>query len=142
VDWLTEGLNDLNYWLVLLAGVVTMAIGYVWYHDKMFGVMWRKENKLTKTDVETGSGMGPMMIQALVLGLVGQSVLFGILIASGTSNTSDAITLAIVLGFAFNFTTIAINNLYARRNMALSAIDGGFQIIALVAGAVIFSLLG
>jgi len=142
MDWLTEGLNDLNYWLVLLAGFITVVVGYIWYSEKFFGELWRKENGLSKAEVDTSTGMGPMLVQTLVLALIGQSVLFAVLLASGTTAMSDAVTLAIVLGFAFNFTTVAVNNLYAKRSMTLSAIDGGYQIIVFALGAVIFSLWG
>jgi len=142
LDWLTKGLNDINYWLVLLAGVVAMAIGYIWYHDKVFGEMWRKEVGLTKEQASSGGGMGPMMTQALVLALISQSVLYGILLASGTVGVSDSVALAVVLGFGFSFTTIGLNNLFARKSLTLSAIDTGYQISTLVAGAIIFALLG
>jgi hypothetical protein len=142
MDWLTEGLNDLNYWLVLLAGIVSMVIGFIWYYPRVFGEIWRKELQMTKEQTQVNEAMAPMILQSFVLGLIMQSVLFAVLIASGTNTISDAIALAIVLGFAFSFITIADNNLFARRSMILTAIDGGFRIVAMVAGAIVFALWG
>lgn len=143
MDWLTEGLNDLNYWLVLLAAVLSMAAGFIWYNDRVFGTIWRKENGITKQQqMKSSDNMAPMMLQSFVLNLIMQSVLIAVLIASGTATISDSVALAIVLGFAFSLIALADNNLYLRRSMTLTGIDGGFRILSMVIGAIVFATLG
>ena len=142
MDWLTEGLNDLNYWLVLLASIVSMAVGYYWYGDKLFGRIWRKEHGLTKAEIQNKEGMASMMLQSFILTLITQSVLQAILLASGTTTVSDSIALAIVIGFAFSLVVFADNYLYQRKSMTLTAVDGGFRIVALVIGAIVVATLG
>lgn len=138
MDWIEVGLDGLNYWRVLLAAVVTMVIGYVWYSNALFGEMWRKEVKMTKKQMESTEGMPSMMLKSFILAMISQSVLFAILIASGTVEILDGVLLALVLGLAFNATTIAVNNTYQRRNTTLSVIDAGYQMLSLAAGALVY----
>ena len=141
MEWITDGLSDLNYWVVLGAGMASMILGYLWYSDMLFAKKWRQ---LVGVKAETASykGMAPMLVQSYILSLVGQSVLLAVMIASGVTEMGDAIGLAVILGLGFNFTTIAVNNLYQKKPFTLTLIDGAYQILTLVAGSVVFILWG
>lgn len=51
---------DVNLVAVLVCGVVSMALGMVWYSPKTFGAIWMRENGKTVADIEKEKqkGMG------------------------------------------------------------------------------------
>lgn len=60
-----------NWWMFLLAGLIPMVVGFLWYGDMLFGKKWMKVNGFVKEDLE-GANMG------LIFGL---SYLFSVMIA-------------------------------------------------------------
>src|SRR5688500_12597676 len=65
---------DINYLAGLVAGLLSMVIGFVWY-GPLFANAWVKESKLSKKDIGNGPGPGcafvtvTSLIQAYVLAL-------------------------------------------------------------------------
>lgn len=134
MDWLSEGLSEINYWHVLISGVVAMVVGYIWYSDWLFGKRWRKETGI-KMDKVTADEMQRSMLQGFVVTLVMVSFLYGVILASGTTEVWDAAWLAALLGLGFSATAIFMNNTYQKKSPVLSLIDSGYQIAALMAAA-------
>jgi Protein of unknown function (DUF1761) len=46
---------EMNFLPLLLAALVPMAMGFVWYHEKVFGTTWMNGVGLTKEQVNTGN---------------------------------------------------------------------------------------
>jgi len=63
---------NINFLAVLVAALVTLPIGFVWYHPKVFGSAWMKIIGATEETMKQGANMG------LIFGL---SVVFAFLIA-------------------------------------------------------------
>lgn len=62
---------QINYFTFLVAAIVTLAVGFVWYHPKVFGTVWMKENNFTQDDLRKGN----------MLKIFGFTYLFSIMIA-------------------------------------------------------------
>ena len=140
MEWISNGFEDINFWLVALSSVIGMVIGMVWYGNGLFGESWRKEVGMKKKDMENMEGMGAMFARSFVLGFIASSVLFAILKLASASSWGDAVWIAIVLSVGFTFTAIAVNNIYQRRNMQLTFIDAGYQMASLIAAALVYNL--
>jgi len=41
-----------NFYMFFVAAFIPMIIGFIYYHDALFGTMWRKLNGFTKEDLE------------------------------------------------------------------------------------------
>lgn len=63
---------EMNFLILLLAGLIPMIIGFIWYNPKVFGNTWMKAADMTE-DKMKGANM------ALIFGL---SYLFSVLLAS------------------------------------------------------------
>lgn len=62
----------INFWAILVAAIVTMPIGFIWYHPKIFGAAWMKSIGADDSKLKEGMNMG------LIFGL---SLLFALLIS-------------------------------------------------------------
>ncbi|MFH6995947.1 DUF1761 domain-containing protein [Flavobacterium sp. FlaQc-48] len=62
---------QINYFTFLVAAIVTLAVGFVWYHPKVFGTVWMKENNFTQDDLRKGN----------MLKIFGFTYLFSVMIA-------------------------------------------------------------
>jgi hypothetical protein len=59
-----------SYLAIVLAGLIPMVLGYVWYHPKVFGGAWMKSLGLTEETVRQGNmavSMGVATIIAIFL---------------------------------------------------------------------------
>ncbi|SDH59763.1 Protein of unknown function [Chryseobacterium taeanense] len=34
---------QINFWAILLASLIPLIIGFLWYHPKLFGKVWQTE---------------------------------------------------------------------------------------------------
>lgn len=62
---------QINYFTFLVVAIVTLAVGFVWYHPKVFGTVWMKENNFTQDDLRKGN----------MLKIFGFTYLFSVMIA-------------------------------------------------------------
>ncbi|MCP2028783.1 ABC-type multidrug transport system permease subunit [Flavobacterium sp. HSC-32F16] len=46
---------EFNFYALLAAAVVTLLVGFAWYHPKVFGTIWMRESNLTEEDLKKGS---------------------------------------------------------------------------------------
>ncbi|TDO96596.1 DUF1761 domain-containing protein [Flavobacterium sp. 245] len=46
---------EINFIALFLAAVVTLFTGFIWYHPKVFGTIWMKENNFTQEQLRTGN---------------------------------------------------------------------------------------
>ncbi|MDQ6472502.1 DUF1761 domain-containing protein [Flavobacterium sp. LHD-80] len=46
---------EINFIALFLAAVVTLFTGFIWYHPKVFGTIWMKENNFTEEQLKTGN---------------------------------------------------------------------------------------
>jgi len=61
----------INFYMFFIAGLIPIAIGFVYYHEKLFGNAWMKENNFTKEGLQKGNfGM-----------ILGVSYLFSVMMA-------------------------------------------------------------
>ncbi|WP_426486264.1 DUF1761 domain-containing protein [Flavobacterium sp. 2] len=45
----------INFIALLAAAVVTLVTGFIWYHPKVFGTIWMRENNFTQEQLRTGN---------------------------------------------------------------------------------------
>lgn len=46
---------EINFVALLGAAVVTLLTGFIWYHPKVFGTIWMRENNFTQEQLRTGN---------------------------------------------------------------------------------------
>lgn len=46
---------EFNPIALFLSALITLVVGFVWYHPKVFGTIWMRENNLTEEQLRTGN---------------------------------------------------------------------------------------
>jgi len=45
----------IKYWIIPIAALVPMIIGFIWYHPKVLGTLWMRETGLTEEKLNSGN---------------------------------------------------------------------------------------
>ncbi|SDQ78547.1 Protein of unknown function [Chryseobacterium soldanellicola] len=59
---------QINFWAILVAALVPLIMGFIWYNPKVFGIVWMKEAGLTEEKMQ-GGNMGFVFVFAFILSL-------------------------------------------------------------------------
>lgn len=126
---------ELNYTAVILAAVINMVLGYVWYARKVFGNAWMAD--LGKKSMELknpGQGYALMVLASLVIAYT-LAKLVGYADAVGFG---EGMMLGLLAGVGLVATTEAANCLYEGRPSRLFLINAGYPVVsfALMAGVI------
>jgi hypothetical protein len=131
LEWLGDGLSAINYWAVIVAALSVMVVGSVWYARSVFGETWRKRLGMTLKQMQNRDGMVSMFLGAQVFALFAAAFLQGIMIATGTEGFWNGFIMGAVFGLVFGAMPMATNNLFSRRHIDLTAIDGGYIVASM-----------
>lgn len=150
---------EINFIALLLAGIVTLVVGFIWYHPNVFETIWMKENNLTQEELKTGnmlkifgltyvfSLMITMTLMSLTIhqsgavGMVGGPPLLADAKPSFAAFMADYGTAyrtfkhgalhGFLSGLFFAFPVIGINSLFERKSWKYILIHAGFWIVTL-----------
>ena len=133
-----------NWLAVVVSAIVYMVIGMVWYSDALFGKTYRKEMKVSDSEMKS---MGKdFMVKMMVLGTV-SAIIMGYVLShnvafSGAYMGTSGLILGLSTGF-FNWlgyqVIIFVNGyLYEKKSVKLVVINASYMLIALLTmGAII-----
>ncbi len=126
---------DINYWAVLVAGVVSMAIGAVWYN--VFSSAWLKEVGLTKKQVQGSGSPTPYVISFLAELLVACMTAYVFFFIYPDGGALEGAWTGFLMWIGFAATVTAINYAYQMKRFRLFAIDAGYSLVFFTVGGAI-----
>lgn len=137
---------DINFIAVLLAAVVFMGIGFLWYHPMVLGKPWMKEKGLSADDLKKAQKeMGKFYGVAFVAGLLTAYVLAHVMVMAENffhySMLSTGLTSAFWMWLGFVMPTQLGATIFGSKNWKLFGIDTGYQLVGLLAMGVVIALL-
>jgi hypothetical protein len=129
--------TEVNYLAVLVAGVVYMIIGALWYSPVMFGNAWMKA--LGKSKEQVSADFTPLnYVWALLTALIASYGIARIWVWSGGTTLADGLMIGILAGVCFSFTSMWVNDAFEAKKRSLTIINVSYHIVGLtVAGAII-----
>ncbi len=127
---------EVNYVTVLVAAIVSMAIGFVWY-TVLFGKPWMKLMGYTKASMEEArKGMGKTYAINFVLTLVTAYVLFHVIVMSEAYFGNPMVTTGLMTAFwswlGFIMPVQATDALFGGKPWKLFWINTGYQLVSLL----------
>lgn len=127
----------INPWAVVLAAVINMLVGFVWYSTGMgFGKTWIKLVGLTEKKIKEGNP-GRAMGIALIASLVEAVTLAFVLSIASVQTVKEGMYIAFVL-WLFAIAIMFMHFLFENRSMKLFWIYAGQNLVSvLLMGAVI-----
>jgi hypothetical protein len=120
----------INYLAVIVAGIMRMVLGSLWYSPVLFLKQWLRLQNMTQEDMKPG------FPKAIAVDIVGSLIMAFVLVHAVHYANATTALLGAAVGF-FNWlgfvavVTLAMN-VYERRPFGLFFINNGFQLIALV----------
>jgi hypothetical protein len=124
---------------ILAAGAAGWIFGAVWY-----GVLskpYQRALGLNPDDCKDKKMPLLPMVAAFVAAVVMSAVLYQLLTNLGVLGIWPSAVAGFTVGVGFVLTTILVNNMFQQKSFALTVIDGGHWVLALVIEAVVISLL-
>ena len=128
---------------ILVAGIIATAIGFVWYHPKVFGNAWMRLAGITPESVERGKKKMPVVVLVATLAAMLVAYVmnhFGI--AWGVFDVVGAIELGIWTWVGFVAPVMLGIVLWEQKSFKLYAINASYWLVTLVVMSVILVLLG
>lgn len=135
-----------NYLAVLVAGVASMAVGFIWYGPLLFAKPWMKlMGHTTETMKKAQSEMGKSYGISFVLSLIMAYVLTHVMALSGNfynySSVMTGLTSAFWMWVGFVMPVQATDVLFGSKKGKLFAINTGYQLVSLLAMGVVLGLM-
>ena len=141
--------QNINYITIVIAGVVSMGIGFAWYSKAIFGQRFLKEVCPSPEEIaKAGEGMSKAdMVKSygtsFVLALITAFILSSLLNSLVVVGIWGVIVLAVLMWLAFSVPTGITLVLYGKRDSwALFAINSGYYLVTIVVSALIVAIFG
>ncbi len=128
---------EVNYLAVLIAAVVSMAIGFLWYGPVLFGKPWMKLRGYTDESLKKAQAeMGKLYGLSFVLALVTAYILSHMMTLSQEFYNYPVIqtglTTAFFVWLGFMMPVQATATIFGDKKWKLFAIDTGYQLASLL----------
>lgn len=155
---------EINYLALVIAALSTLAIGFVWYHPKVFGTIWMRETGLTEEKLKGGNMVmifGMSILYAFLISFFLQIIVihqFGALGMVGGDPTlakpsfeafmadygsafrtyKHGMFHGFIAGLFFGLPVVGINALFERKSWNYILVNGGFWILCfMIMGGII-----
>jgi sterol desaturase/sphingolipid hydroxylase (fatty acid hydroxylase superfamily) len=135
---MTVHLADINYLAVLVAAVVSFAVGGLWFSPLLFGRAWMTELNFRREDLQQRKGMGWMYARSFAYSAITALVLALFLEVTNAAGAVAGVKLGALAAGGFVATSLATNYLFEGRSFRLFLVNAGHHVAAFVAmGAVL-----
>ncbi|HYK98558.1 MAG TPA: DUF1761 domain-containing protein [Candidatus Acidoferrales bacterium] len=125
-----------NYLAVIIAAIVAVVIGFIWYSPQALGRLWGSSG------MPAGPNPGPMEgVGGLVLSFVSAWVLAVLALNLGGSTLGDGVMLGVICWLGFQGTLTAADTLFRKLPWGQWLVNNGHHVIVqAVMGAIILSI--
>ncbi|HEY3159743.1 MAG TPA: DUF1761 domain-containing protein [Vicinamibacterales bacterium] len=123
----------------LVATLLAFALGALWY-GPLFGKQWIAAAGMTRAQIQQDVNPAQTYGATFLLTLVA-AYTFGLYVGPNPGR-SFAIVCGVVAGLCFVATSLATNDLFERRSIALILINGGYHVVRFTLIGVAFAFLG
>ena|SRR3989344_3605732 len=139
-------LANVNYLPVIVAALIHMAIGFVWYSPRFFGNTWAKlmgwplEAKEDKgTGKEQKKGMFQTYTLSFLSALIMAYMLSSLIALTRMRAIFETMELAALIWLGFVATTTFTNSLFTGKSKKLWLIDYGYVLVSLIIMSILFT---
>ena len=127
------GYLHINILAVFVAGIVTFAIGGLWYSPLLFGKQWVAFNEVGADKVAAMRKNAPKLYGLSFVCYLVMAAMFAILLRmTHIEHIVGGAKLGFLLWFGFVATVGLTASLYGGRSMKAYALDAGYQLVFLV----------
>jgi len=121
----------LNLWAVLVAGIINMVVGSVWYMPAVFGTIWMREIGM-KPGAPMGDGMaksyGITFIGALVMGYVTSLIIH----YAGATTVAEGLKVGLWLWLGFAVTIPLNDVVFGKKTVTLYSLNAAYYLVVIL----------
>jgi hypothetical protein len=120
----------INVWAVIVAALIRMVIGTIWYSPVGFGKQWQAITGITQEKMMAGlpKAVGVDAVMSLIMAFI----LLHAVTYAGANNVVLGGTVGFLNWLGFVFTIFVGLWAYENRPVRLTAINAGFNLVALI----------
>ncbi|MFK7773077.1 MAG: DUF1761 domain-containing protein [Saprospiraceae bacterium] len=130
----------MQYLPIIVAGLIPMALGFVWYHKAVFGQAWMDSLGFTEKDLASGNmglTMGLAALLSMMLSLAIKGTFFGVhggeaaLIEAGDLNFGHGAFHGLLIGGMIGIPVLVTNGLFEKKTMKNLLINAAYWLVAI-----------
>ncbi len=135
-----ELFQPINYWAILVCGIIAMGIAALWYSPMLLGKVW--VDSLDKTEEELKRDFKPVKAYSIsfIAQIVMAYILARILSYVNATTPEEGIRIAFMVWFGFTATTMTVNMLFEGKNFKHFLVDSGYNFIVTILYGMILGL--
>ncbi len=120
---------QVNIWAILVASLVNMAVGALWYSPVLFAGPW-----LRMSGVKTAEGAGRVVeyVGAYFSGLILAAILAVVLSMAGTQTLSEGLLVGVMVWLGFTAAPSFANTIFENRPFGLWGINSGYPLVSII----------
>ena len=124
-----------NWLAIIVAALIPMIIGFIYYHPKVFGRAWMNSLGLTEADLKAGN-MALIMGISLFMSFVLSMWLVGNVDGPGQEGRYDSFqhgaVHGLIIGLMVAMPVLVTNGLFERKNLKNLLINTGYWVLTLM----------
>ena len=126
-----------NYWAILVCGLVSIGLGYLWYNTRIFGRIWM--DSVDHSEEEARKNFKPLKSHGLsfIGHLIMACALAQVMALANANTVTEGIRFAFLCWIGFTATAMLINNVFEGESMKRLLVDGGYHLITLLVFGII-----
>lgn len=123
---------QVNYLAVLVCGVISMIIGFVWYSPILLGRTWMEEIDKSEEDLKKDFNPAKTYGIAFLCNLFIAFSLSQVMAHSNVSTVASGIRLSFLCWFGFILAPMIINSMFEGKSIKLLLVDSGHHLIVIL----------
>lgn len=127
---------NINYLAVLVCGIVSQVVGFLWY-GPLFGKAWMKEVGKTEEELREGFNPGKTYTLAFITAIITALTLAYFLDLTGASTIMDSLRVSVAIWLGFVAALFYLNSLFEDKTVKHVAIHVGYHLVNLVVYGII-----
>jgi hypothetical protein len=132
----------INFWAVLVCGIATMVIGFLWYPPFLFANPWMRLMGFDPNDkaklAEMQKGAGKMYALSFIASIVSAIVLAEIIVVTSVITVPYGMKVGFAVWLGFVTTVQLTGALFSKQPSKLYLINTGYQLVCYLAmGAIL-----
>jgi hypothetical protein len=135
--------SGINFWAVLVAWIINVVVGSVWYSPVGFGRRWSKLSGVNMMKIpkdEANRAIAAVAVASFVQALVLAVVLHSLHVATSSTPLTNGLVTGLVLWFGLVAATTVGNNLYMRKSWKFWWLNASFFLVVMAVNSVLLTL--
>ena len=125
---------QVNIWAILVASVVNMIVGALWYSPLLFAAPWVR---MSGVKIEKGSSHIVEYVGSYFAGLILSAILAVVLSIAGTQTIWEGLIVAVMVWLGFTAAPSFANTIFENRPFGLWGINSAYPLVSSVLMAII-----